>query len=245
MKRILTILPLLLVLTGCGTFGTTPSAPTANEQKFFNTITNYIAVVVPVTNTITLTNVVLSFQTNTVGQVVTVTNILTVPIPVITTVTNTMPVYTMTPNATTTGAASSIGSIANMIVPGGGGIVTLGITVLAGFWGWLRSYKGGQTSTALSQEIETVLEFVKALPDGAAYKKALTDFLAAHQNEAGVVTQVATILNNDISNPDAKVAAQQVINAINALQSATAVPAVPAVAPVRIGPVSLTTTVKP
>jgi hypothetical protein len=110
-------------------------------------------------------------------------------------------------------------------------LVTLGITLLAGLYGYLRSYKNGQTGNALSQEMETVLEFIKALPNGATYATALTNFMAAHQSDAGVVSQVGNILANDISNPDAKVAAQQVIDAINALQVAAAPGAPSAPAP--------------
>jgi hypothetical protein len=70
------------------------------------------------------------------------------------------------------------------------------------------------------------------LPNGATYKAALTNFLAAHQADVGVVSQVTSILKDDVSNPDAKVAAEQVVQAINALQVAAApgAPSAPATA---------------
>jgi hypothetical protein len=232
MKRLLPVLPLILLLSSCSLFGTNPSAPTATEGKFFNIVTNYVTEVITHTNVVNLTNNVVQFQTNQVGQLVLVTNQVLVSTAQVVLVTNVVPAYTMTPNSTTTGAASTIGAAANLIVPGGGGLVTLGITLLAGLYGYLRSYKNGQTGNALSQEMETVLEFIKALPNGATYATALTNFMAAHQSDAGVVSQVGNILANDISNPDAKVAAQQVIDAINALQVAAApgAPSAPAAA---------------
>lgn len=233
MRRLLAIpffLGLPLIIASCGTFGSNPSAPSATEQQFFNTVTNYVQVPVIVlqTNltTVTLTNTVTILQTNSLGQIGIVTQQVAVPIivPQILTVTNyaTQTNYTLTPNTTTTSIATTAGSVANLVVPGGGGIVTLGITLLAGIYGYLRSYKNGKTGNALSQEMETVLEFIKALPNGDTYKTALTDFLAKHQADVGVVSQVTSILANDVSNPDAKVAAEQVVQAINALQVAAA-----------------------
>ena len=246
MKRILPLLPILLLLTGCSLFGTNPSPPSALEQKFFNTVTNYHDVIVLQTNlsTVTITNTVIAFQTNTVGQVVTVTNQVGIPVlvPQITTITQSIPGYILTPNSTTTGTIGTIGTVTNMAAPGVGGLVGAGLTALVGLWGYLRSYKPAvNTTNALSQEMETVLEFIQALPNGATYKTALTNFLAAHQADAGVVTQVANLLANEVSNPDAKVAAQQVIDAINALQAAAATPTT---STAKIGPVALTSPVK-
>jgi hypothetical protein len=264
MKRILPIIPILLLLTGCSLFGTNPSPPSALEQKFFNTVTNYHDVIVLKTNltTVTITNTETSFvyQTNPVNGVINVfwvTNQVGIPVlvPQITTITQSIPGYTLTPNATTTATIGGIGTVTNMAAPGFGGLVGAGLTALVGLWGYLRSYKPAvATKDALSQEMETVLEFIKALPNGATYKTALTNFLAAHQADAGVVTQVANLLANEVSNPDAKVAAQQVIDAINALQVAAApgAPSVPASAAVtasaapvlKVAPVSLSTPVK-
>lgn len=259
MKRILPIPPIFLLLTGCSLFGTNPSPPSALEQKFFNTVTNYHDVIVLKTNLteIILTNHVAVYETNALGQIGTVTQQVLVPIfvPQITASTQSVAGYTQTPNATTTAAIGAISTGTNIVAPGFGALVGAGLTAIVTLIGYLRSYKPAvATKDALSQEMETVLEFVKALPNGVEYKAALTKFLAAHQADAGVVVQVANLLANEVSNPDAKVAAQQVIDAINALQVAAApgAPSVPASAAVtasaapvlKVAPVSLSTPVK-
>jgi len=170
-----------------------------------------------------------------------VTNQVLVPTAQVVFVTNTTAAYTMTPNSTTTGAIGGISTATNLVAPGFGGLVGAGLTALVGLWGYLRSYKPAvATNDALTQEMETVGEFIKALPNGATNWKSLTDFLAAHQADAGVVTQVATLLSTEVSNKDAQAAAFQVIASIKAIQSATLVPT-PAAVP---DPVIAAATVK-
>ena len=254
-KNTLSPLPGLLLLcavcflpmAGCGIFGSNPSAPTKMEQALFTTITNTITQVVPVyqTNVITKTQIIPITVTNIENQVFTTsyTNVTQMTNVTTSLQTNTTLAYTLTPSDTTKATISAVGTGINAFVPGGGTIASTAITLLVGLWGYLRSSKLKDTSGALSQEMETVLEFIKALPNGATYKTALTNFLAAHQADANVIKTVTALLANEVSNPDAKVAAQQVIDAINALQTVAAV-APGAAAPVRLTSVSLSEPVK-
>ena len=103
------------------------------------------------------------------------------------------------------------------LIPGYGGLAGTALGALAAVWGWVRSSKNGTTAVTLAQSVEAMREFVKALPNGATYDSALTTWLQSHQNDTGTVNQVLSLLENDVSNPDAKAAAQQVIAAINSL----------------------------
>lgn len=229
----------IIILAGCGTFGSNPSPPNAVERALFTTVTNYVPQtnivqqVVPVYTTnevvVTRTNEVPGQPPVTVTNEVTRTNFVTQTVAQVTNV----PSYTLTPSSATQSGISTIGSAVNTFFPGVGGVVGYGLAALAGAWGYLRSSKLGNTSSALTQEMETVLEFMGALPNGAQYVTTLKTWMQAHQNDAGVATQVLGMLANDVSNPDAKVAAAQLVTAINALnaQTSTAVPR-PAIGPV-------------
>lgn len=231
----------VIILAGCGTFGSNPSPPNAVERALFTTVTNYVPQtnivqqVVPVYTTnevvVTRTNEVPGQPPVTVTNEVTRTNFVTQAVPVVTNV----PSYTLTPSPSTQSGISTIGSAVNTFFPGVGGIVGYGLAALAGAWGYFRSSKLGNTTSALSQEIETILEFAGALPNGQQYVTTIQQWLQAHQNETGVASQVLSILENDVSNPDAKVAAQQLINTINALNAQGPTP----VAKPVIGPVPL------
>ena len=96
-------------------------------------------------------------------------------------------------------------------------MVTMGLLALLGAWGHLRSYKAGNTASAIAQEVETLREFIQALPNGTKYDTAITSWLQNHQMETGVAQQVVGILANSVSNPDAKVAANEIANTLASL----------------------------
>ena len=243
MKRFTPLFAVIALVSGCSLFGTNPSPPTPTEGKFFDVVTQYVQVPVIVlkTNWTDHTNIVIALETNSFGVPFNVTNYLDIPIPTVSPVTNlaTQTNYTLTPNSTTTSTISAIGAGVNMAAPGFGGLVGAGLTALVGLWGYLRSYKPAvNTNSALVQEIATIRQFVQALPNGSVYDAAVTKFLADHQADAGVATTVANLLENEISNGDAKVAAAQVIQTIQTLyaqQSATPATAT-AVAPAPLPP---------
>jgi hypothetical protein len=172
------------------------SPPTKAEQALFSVQTNYVPTIVTVTNPPTVT-----------GQP-----------PVVTTQTNLQPTYTYSPGPTIT-SAEGVASL----IPGYGGIAGTAIGALAALWAWLRSSKNGATAATLAQEIEAIRGVIKALPNGSTLDTALTNWLTQHQAETGTIQSVLTILENDVSNPNATVAAQQIIAAINALNP-TALP---------------------
>lgn len=219
------LIGLMGLITGCAsTFGASPSAPSKFESLVFNTQTNYI----------TQTNVVTKTVTNQVTETVTVTNSQNLVIPIVqtnqvvqtVTVTNTVqvPQYIETPKASVTTGVQVAGGIANTFAPGVGTIASSALAALLGFWGYLRSSKlqqANDTTAVLAQNIESILEVVQALPNGSAMANTIKTFIAQHQAEAGVVQQVVQVLENDVSNPDAKTAAQQIINAVNALKATT------------------------
>ena len=217
-----------LFAVGCKLVSGT-EAPTSVEHAFYDVQTNYINVpkVVLSTNIVTETNTVQVIQTNTVGQVVVATQTNFVPSYVITPITNLVqvPVYAMTQNANAQAAAATVATVGNGIVPGAGSLAGSGVTMLLGLWGWLRSYKGGQagiqvaqqSTAALAQEMETVLEFVNTLPNGSAYTTAITGWLQSHQVQTGTATAILETIGSKVSNPNAKVAVQDILTTLQTM----------------------------
>lgn len=209
-------------LTGC----TNLVPPTKTEQALYTTITNVVTVTnqVPVPVEVRHTNEVILYSTNELHQTVTTlsnwvntvwqTNI--VPIQVL----ETNHVFTTKPEVKD--AVTGIGALVNGFVPGAGAAATEITLGLLGVWAHLRSRRKGTTATALVQELETVRQFLKTLPNGASYDEAVVSFLKDHQNEVGVATQVIGILSSQLKNPDAKMAAQSIIDYVNSLKTTTA-----------------------
>lgn len=220
------------IVAGCSVLGTNPSPPTGIERLLYNTTTSTVPVLQVVTNyqvvTVIQTNTVP--VTNTVGVVAYQTNVVSVQQQQAVVSTNTVqtPTYTETLKPGVATGVTAGGSILNTLFPGVGAIAVQGLLALLGGWGYLRSTKLGNTSTALAQEIEAIRTFVQTLPNGQVYDAAFVNFLQGHQAEAGVVQQVVSILGSDISNPDAKAAASQIAQFIQQLQiSATPPPITP------------------
>jgi hypothetical protein len=209
----------LSTVTGCKQFGADTSAPNAVEKQLFTTVTNYVAVPVQVSVTNYVTKEVTLFQTNTVGQIVTVTNEVPTPVYSVKWVTNEVPQYENTVSDRTKASVTGFGGILNYFFPGAGPIGTTGVLALLAAWAQLRSGKRQQTASALTQQMETVLEFIKTLPNGAGYKEAITGFLQKHQMEAGVADQVLSLIENQVSNKDAKAAVEEIKNSIKATQA--------------------------
>ena len=189
----------LALLVGCTSFRN-GAPPTKTEQALFTVITNYVPSVVTVTNPPTAPGLP----------------------PVVAQVTNLTPTYTYT-SGPTVGTAQAIAQA----VPGYGGLISGGIGVLAAVWGWFRSSKNKDTGVTLAQSIEVIREFIKTLPNGNTYDTALTAWLQQHQAETGTVADVLNILENDVSNPDAQVAAKQLLATIKALNPQAVTPPPP------------------
>lgn len=206
----------MFAIHGCAT-----KPPTAFERGMYNIQTNMEPVLVVKTNvipvTIMETNVVrvtnevgvINFQTNLVPVFVYHTNVVYS--------TNAQESYIYTPGP---GAANvrQIGTEVGNIF-GVGGMVGTALGALFSLWGYIRSRKSNAVSVNLSQTIETMREFVKSLPNGAVYDSELVNWMTTNQANAGVLQQVIALIAAQVSNPDARVASQQVIATIEALRN--------------------------
>jgi len=186
---------LLGTVIGCAALS---SPPTAAEHLAYDVVTNYVDVPVikQVVEVVTVTN--------TIGQTVTETN------RVYETNIVSQPVYDLTPKAAVTAGIQTGGAALNVVAPGIGSMVSAGLLALLAIWGHIRGYNGANTSQSLAQEIETMREFISSLPNGAKYDTAIVQFLQSHQMENGVAQSVLKILNNNVSNPDAKAALTEI-----------------------------------
>lgn len=211
---LLSVLTLSLALVSCAS---TP--PTAIERQLFTTVTNQVTVIkeipVPV------------FVTNQVVQTVTVTNALGVPTPVFytnqttviawqtntVTATNEGYIYSISP--TTKQAITAGATVIDGFAPGIGTAVGAAVLAILGGLGWLRSSKDGAnkaaTAAALAQEVETLRAFIQSTPNGQKYDQLLVQWLQSHQLEAGVAQEVLGLLEQKVSNPDAKVAVEAIL----------------------------------
>lgn len=219
-----TVIPLLglstgFLLQGCSTFGRNPTPPTKAESLVFNTVTNYVPVVVPsyVTNVVTVT------QTNVAGVTVYSTNFVPVTVPA---ATNLQATYTETVKPSVSGGVATGGGILNMIFPGIGSIASNAVLALLGLWGYLRSSKLGDTSSALVQEIQVARQLLQSVPNGAALDNQFVTWIQAHQADGNVLNQVMNLIASEVSNKDASTAASQIAQTVAALTSATTPPKV-------------------
>jgi hypothetical protein len=191
------ILLSIIIVAGCATTAAKP--PTPIEQGIFTTITNTVVVEKPVITPVYVTNSV------GVAQVIWQTN----------TVTMTNVGYTMTVSPATQATIQTGATLVNTFAPGIGSMVGAAILALLGGLGWLRSSKIGAgqatTAAALAQEVETLRAFIKSVPNGEKYDQMIVSWLQAHQMEAGVASQVLTLLSDKVSNPEAKAAVDAIL----------------------------------
>lgn len=211
---------LLVGLIGCSQFG---KAPNAFEQVVFTTITNYQDVVTMKTNTVQ--EVVQRWETNQVGQIVSVTNVETVT--VFKYETNKVPVYDHVVSDAAKADVAVVGTAVNTFFPGIGGLVSTGLMGLLAGWAQYRSSKRGRTSETLSQEVETLLEFIKLLPNGPGYKEAIVSWMQTHQVEQNVASQVLSLIDKHVDNAEAKDAVSEIQKLLEAMRKVTAPPSVP------------------
>lgn len=222
------VLTACLILVGCAS-----KPPSAFEQAHFNIVTNppVIAVVtniVPVT--LYKTNEVVQTVTNVLGVTEFKTNVVPISYQVLQTnvalVTNTPETYRLTPKPEAIQPyQDTAGAVGNLF--GVGGIASTAVGIFFSLWGFLRSKKNYQTAADLAQIIQTVRNFVLQLPNGAAYDSALVAFMRQHQAEAGTINQVLSLITKEVSNPDAKEAADHIRAVITALNP-SALPPTPA-----------------
>lgn len=182
---------LLIGITGCAEFGSNPKPPSALESHLFNTVTNYASV------------------TNWVQEGSNLVPLISL-----------QPYYINTPKPAILDSAQGVGTVINTFAPGIGGLFYTGFASLIGLFAYLRSNKKyTDTAGTLAQNIQMILSFVGQLPNGGQYVSTLKDFMEKHQNDAGVIENVLKILSTEVSNTDAKVAANAAIETINSLKS--------------------------
>lgn len=216
---------LLTVISGCTLVGANPKPATPGEKYLFEVVTNYVTVpvIVKQTEIVTQTNYVVQVVTNEVGQTVFNTNTFTFV--VTNTVTSTNWVQkeqdTLTTKPSVVAGVQGAGSVLDSFLPGTGGMVVYGILAALAIWGHLRSSKNGTTAANLAQEIETIREFIKQLPNGVSYDAAITSFLQSHQMEAGIANQVMALLKGKVSSPEAKAALDQILSTLQVLTPKT------------------------
>lgn len=216
MNKTTLLLPLILI-AGCTMFGANPKAPNTVENGLYDVLTNQVAKQIQVTNVHEVTIEVPVFRTNELNQVVWQTNTVQQNITNVSSAWVTNDAYTLTPKESTKAGVAVVGTAVNTFFPGVGTMVSTGLLAILGAWGHARSWKRGSALGAITQEVETTREFIKALPNGQHYDDALVQWIQDHQAELGVANTVVPIIDRNVSNPEAKVGAQEIIDTINAL----------------------------
>lgn len=206
---------ILLIIEGCAT-----KPPTAFESRLFtvttnppvvSVITNVIPITVYQTNLVPVTNAlnVIELRTNVVQIPFFQTNLITV--------TNEAATYNFKPGPGAAEIQRVGGEVGGLF--GVGGLVTTALGAFFSLWGYIRSKKNYATATNIAQTVETLREFIKALPNGATYDSQLVQWIESNQARAGVLQDVLAILQREVSNPDARAAAQQIQLIISNLQN--------------------------
>ena len=199
------------------------SAPTPVEQHFFSIVTNVVPVVQMQTNTVYTTNVV-TLEVSTTNTVNDVTHVTIQPVrDLIVTAdthvslwTNLGVTYTYTANTNAAGVAQTARAVGNLFGPFGD-LIGLGVAGLFGLWGAIRSRKASQMTTGatvLSQSIEVLLNVIAATPQGQQLSDKLKLELARNQNAAGVLTEIAHLVETQVDNDAAKKAAKFILDTV-------------------------------
>jgi hypothetical protein len=205
----------LFILEGCAS-----KPPTAFESRLFTITTNYPTVavvtnVVPVTifqtNLIPVTNKfnVIEITTNVVNIPAFQTNVITI--------TNSETSYNYAPGPGVAEIRRVGGDVGGLF--GVGGLVSTALGGLFSIWAYVRSKKNYATAANIAQTVEMMREFIKGLPNGANYDAQLVQWIESNQARAGVLQSVLALLEREVSNPDARAAAQQVQLILANLQS--------------------------
>jgi len=221
------IIGILLLCGGCALM---PKA----DRALFNITTNYAPVVLTVTNTQVITNIV--ERPVVTREVVVVTNIIQAAPVVTTTViehtnivrvpeivwSNTVQIVTnFIPHDVVVAPKAAIGTSLDVVGGLAGPWGTLGAVALTAILGvWARSRQkdinavlAGEVAAkqtvgeTLSQSIEVARELIKKTPQGQQLEQRYLDWLQTHQAAQGVLGAVADLVTETVSNPQAKVVA--------------------------------------
>lgn len=184
------------IVIGCSSIGTTPTPPTKFERQIFD--------VSPSTNMVPV--ITTDHYTNTDGSITSNTT------------TNLEAVIgsKLTPSVATKESVGTIRALVDAWAPGVGTLVGSALMGALGVWARMRSQKNA--APVLAQNIETILEFLSTLPDGAKYRALLTTYMEKYQLEAGSASTVLSLIQKYVSNPEAKGAAAELQAALLALK---------------------------
>jgi hypothetical protein len=120
-------------------------------------------------------------------------------------ITNQVPVYRLVPSAGTEAALQGVGFGVGSVF-GLGGVLS---AVLAGLYNLYASARNRKVTRALVQGTETVLEVLKAAPEGSTLRERAVTWLETQQKAAGVVEEIAKAVRN-VDTRSARAAAQEV-----------------------------------
>lgn len=194
---------LALMLGGCS------APPSSVERYFFDLKTNLVPVVKLTTNVVER----VERSTNEVGAVV----LQPVRETVILSGTNYAAEITMAPSPAFKSWAALASGVADVVSPGSGSLLGLGLLGGASVYGlnrrrrWLAAENQAETSSALAenlaQGVEIAREVIKTTPQGSQLNRQLVEVLQRNQVAAGVIRDAALIVSQTVDNEKAKRAA--------------------------------------
>lgn len=189
LSALLLLASLLVLVSGCG------STTTATVDKFvFTPLTNTVPVVTNWVTTVTATNDLGTVETR---------NIVTWATNIQTEIT-----YTVSTNAAAITATA--GRITDIFVPGVGELVSLGLGGLLALWARLR---GKKTGAVLAQSVETLLAILETTK-GKEFASGLKLRLVKDQNAAGVLREIAALVESTVDNEQAKALARTLLETL-------------------------------
>jgi hypothetical protein len=182
----------------CG--GCSSPTPNAAEKFLFQVETNRVAVP---TNWMTIQTV-----TNQEGA--------TEQVPVMNWRTNIQEHVTYTVSTNAAALTQSASRLTNIFAPGFGELIAALAAGVLGTWAKLRSTlnKGKAANVTLAQSIETLLAIVETTPQGRELSDRLKTKLVKDQSAAGVLAEIAHVVNTYVDNDAAKKAAQLILDSL-------------------------------
>lgn len=193
---------LALIFVACAALlcGCSSPAPSAPERFLFDVQTNTVPVVTNWVEALTVTNELGTVETR--NFVTWATNI------------ETRITYTVSTNGAAMSETAS--RLTNVFFPGFGELAAALLAGILGTWAKLRSTinKGKTASVVLAQGAELLLAIIETTPQGRELAPKLKLELAKNQISAGVVGEIARIVDNYVDNDAAKKAARMVLESL-------------------------------
>ena len=165
-------------------------------------------ILVPTTNVVaTPTNWVESVATTNAAGEVTTTNVQFYATNILVNVT-----YAVSTNAVP--VAKTIGATVNAFVPGLGELMSVILLGLLSLWAKMKSNRNKAVQTTLVQSVETLLAIIESTPQGALMRDRLRVELNKSQVAAGIVAEVAALVDKYVDNDAAKRSAKLILESL-------------------------------